>query len=473
MEHTKIGQSNAIAIDLIPESCAEVVVGCTDVAGIVRGVIESSEKLRAEHTALSGTVAELQADQEKVAQASDEARLLSEKAIERLAEGTGLIKGSLDQINAVLQLVQRLSGHVTSFAAAMDQVRRSAGDIHQIAETTNILAFNATIEAMRAGEAGSTFAVVAKEVKSLADDTRKATEEIAATIDALGTEASQVIEQIEAGATASDEAMTSIGRIENTLVSVTDLVGQVDEQNDQIARASGTITKHVGAVTTVLDSFEVVARENEARLGQVFERTEKLEVTASVMFDQIVHAGLSPVDSSYVSSAREFARRAVDEAERALESGSLDRETLFDRENVLIEGSNPPRYNNGFNAWADANWRPLLDEALASDRRVATSAFIDMQSYLPTHITDLSREPTGDPEHDARYCLNRRIFDAANISNALQDNSDYKMTVYRRPGKPGEIDILRNISIPLIIDGKRWGNLFFGYQIGGTKQSVV
>jgi len=66
----------------------------------------------------------------------------------------------------------------------MEQVRRCSKDIEDIAETTNILALNATIDAMRAGEAGRTFAVVTGEVKSLANDTRKATEEITATVDA-------------------------------------------------------------------------------------------------------------------------------------------------------------------------------------------------------------------------------------------------------------------------------------------------
>lgn len=89
----------------------------------------------------------------------------------------------------MLELVEALAQHVTSFAAAMDQVRRCSKDIEDIAETTNILALNATIEAMRAGEAGRTFAVVASEVKSLANDNRVATEEITATVEALGTEA--------------------------------------------------------------------------------------------------------------------------------------------------------------------------------------------------------------------------------------------------------------------------------------------
>ena len=65
-----------------------------------------------------------------------------------------LIQSSLAQIGSLLDLVDALGQHVTSFSAAMEQVRRSAQDIDDIAETTNILALNATIEAMRAGDAG-------------------------------------------------------------------------------------------------------------------------------------------------------------------------------------------------------------------------------------------------------------------------------------------------------------------------------
>ena len=194
-----------------------------------------------------------------VAQASDEARLLSERAIDRLGEGSALIQSSLGQITELLELVETLTQHVTGFAAAMAQVRSSAHEIDQIAETTNILALNATIEAMRAGDAGRTFAVVANEVKSLASSTRRATEEIGRTIDTLGREADEVISKIEHGGKASSEAKLSVGQIQHTMRSVNELIVEVDGQNDQITRATATISDHVHAVQDVLESFDRAA----------------------------------------------------------------------------------------------------------------------------------------------------------------------------------------------------------------------
>ena len=199
MELSAIDKGGASALDQIPAACGKVPVGCSDVAGIVQGVIDSFGHLRSEYGELQGTVRTLDEDQRKVLEASDEARLLSERAIERLRHGSTMINNSLNEIGNLLSLVETLTGHVTGFAAAMDQVRRSSQEIDQIAETTNILALNATIEAMRAGEQGRTFAVVANEVKTLASETRKATEEIGRTIDTLGNEAEQVIEKIESG----------------------------------------------------------------------------------------------------------------------------------------------------------------------------------------------------------------------------------------------------------------------------------
>ncbi len=463
MKHETFGNVLPGSIDLIPESCGEVTVGCSDVAGIVQSVIQSSEKLRAEHGALQGTVAELEADQRKVSEASDEARLLSERAIERLGQGTEMIQTSLGRISDLLDLVDTLSQHVTGFAAAMEQVRRCSQDIDQIAETTNILALNATIEAMRAGDAGRTFAVVASEVKSLANDTRKATEEIGRTIDTLGGEAERVIAQIESGAEASRDAKNSVVQIEQTINGVAELVEEVDRQNDQIARSTSTISGHVHRVQDVLDSFDAAARRNESELETAHRRMNDLELTASEMFDGIVKAGLSPKDSEMVECAQSVAKEIVGRAEAALAGGKLAEDALFDQNYQSVAGSNPPRFRTGLSDWADQNWRPVLDRISAKGAPIRMCSQSDMKGFLPTHVTSRSRQPTGDLAHDTEFCRNGRILFDALDQKAKRSTAPYMMAVYRQEGDGQQYMVVRNVYVPLFINGRRWGDFELAY----------
>ncbi|NVE94065.1 methyl-accepting chemotaxis protein [Altererythrobacter lutimaris] len=463
MKPVEIENQSVAALDMIPEKCGEVTVGCTDVAGIVEAVIASSERLRAEHDALSGTVSALEADQAKVADASDEARLLSEKAMERLGQGTTLIQSSLSEINSLLELVDAMAQHVTGFASAMDQVRRSAQDIDQIAETTNILALNATIEAMRAGEAGRTFAVVANEVKSLANDTRKATEEISATVEALGEEASQVIGQIEAGALASDAAKNSASQIERTISEVGELVEEVDKQNEQIAHSTATISAHVVEVQDVMRSFDTAAKDNESKLEAAHQRMEELELTASDMFDRLVHAGLSPRDEAMVALAKEETDRLQAKIEAAIESGALSKDALFDDHYVPVEGTNPQLYRTRFSDWADANIRPELDRMETLSNEIIGGVCTDMQGFLPTHSTTFSRFPTGNVELDTSHCRNGIKYLGGVDIKAKQSSADYMMAVYRSEAGEEDYQVVRNVYVPLIINGRRWGDFELAY----------
>lgn len=463
MNQLPIDASNAHALGMIPESCGAVAVGCTDVAGVVEAVIASSRTLRSEHEALAETVRALEADQHKVAEASDEARLLSERAIERLSEGTALIQSSLGQIASLIELVDTLGQHVTSFSAAIEQVRRSAQDIDDIAETTNILALNATIEAMRAGDAGRTFAVVAAEVKSLASDTRKATEDIAATIDALGGEAAVVIGRIEAGSKVSGEARASVARIESTITNVGALVEEVDRQNDVIARSTGTISGHVDKVQRVLTILDSASRRNEDRLHGVHRRMEELEITASEMFDRIVHAGLSPEDSAMVAQAQALVQELAAHTEAALARGTLTAAALFDTNYQMVPGTNPQLYRTRLTDWAHAEWRPFLDRAKANDPRVLAAVCTDMNGFLPTHLTERSRPPTGDLHHDTQFCRNGRIMLEAIDRKAKISAAPYMMAVYRHEGDGETYQVVRNVYLPLAFAGQRWGNFELAY----------
>lgn len=460
-----IDAAQRTALDTIPVSCGEVTVGCSDVTGLLQQVIESSARLRGEHAELQEKVAEMEADQNRVNDACEEARLLSASAIDRLSEGTRMIQSSLGQIGDLVELVDTLVQHVTEFSAAMEQVRRCSADINEIAQTTDILSLNAAIEAQRAGEAGRTFAVVANEVKTLANNTKTATEEIARTVDALGARAEKVISEIQSGSEASGKAKGSIAKIEETITGVAELVRDVDLQNEQIAGASGTITGHVTRVHRVLTDYEHAASENESRLNQAQARMADLEEMASVMFDKVVNAGLAPHDSAMVEKAMAAAEDAKAAVLAALADGSLDEAALFDENYVPVPGTNPQLYRNRFSDWADKHWRPILDRIKASDPNIVATVCDDRNGFLPTHLTERSKRPTGEYTHDLQFCRNgRKIFNA--IDRRIKaSNAPFSMAVYRYEGDGRNYRVVRLASVPLIINGRRWGDYEISYTI--------
>lgn len=463
MQHVELVPSQHTDIDGISLHCGEVSVGCSDVAGVVQNVIDSFAALREEHYALQGTVRALDADQAKVTDACDEARILSGRAIDQLEDGRAHIRASLRQIATVLDSVQTLTTHVTGFAAAMEQVKRTSQEIGQIADKTNILALNAAIEAARAGDAGRSFSVVANEVKNLAGDVHAASSEITRTVEALSREGDQVIDRIHNGAAASEEAEKSVGQIERTIEQVCELIADVDAQNDQIVRNTGTISGHVHRVQDVLDGFNALAGEGEERLSQAQRRIEGLELTASAMFDTLVKAGLSPADSAMVARAQDNAKEVVARTEAAIAAGELAESELFDRNYMEIQGSNPKRYRTRLTGFADRVWQPLLDRFTEDDPRIMASACTDLSGFLPTHLSRHSKAPTGDVAHDTQFCRNgRKILDPID-EKAKNSLAPYMMAVYRQEGDGRSYRVVRNVYVPLVINGRRWGDLELAY----------
>ncbi|MFN7158991.1 MAG: chemotaxis protein, partial [Erythrobacter cryptus] len=234
-------------------------------------------------------------------------------------------------------------------------------------------------------------------------------------------------------------------------------------QNDLIARATGTISGHVDKVQRVLTSFDAAARANEDRLHGAHRKMEELEITASEMFDRIVQAGLSPEDSAMVAQAQEIMQALRAHTEAALASGTLTMAALFDTDYVPVPGTNPQLYRTRLSDWADAEWRPFLDRAKASDARVLAAACTDMNGFLPTHLTERSRRPTGDLAHDTQYCRNGRIMFEAIDRKAKASTAPFMMAVYRQEGDGQTYQVVRNVYVPLVFGGRRWGDFELAY----------
>ena len=449
----------------VASDCGELAVGCSDAAGRIKLATDQMERQIGELGRLEEYVVSLEADQRQIADSTDEAKILSARACEQLDTGAERVNAAVTEFRSVIDLVARLGTHVTNFAAVMEQVQQVSQSIEQIAKTTNMLALNAAIEAERAGDAGRTFAVVAAEVKKLAQNTRGATDEIRRSIGSLAAEASGLVTEIQSGVEQSSRAEAQFETITDALHDATHLVALLDDQSDRIAQSSAMVHANGAKVREALDRVVGSVRENSATLNDTRDSILSMEQVSNRMFNAVITAGVSPVDSAYVELAALVRDDFVAIAERALAAGDLTTDQLFDADYVPVPGSNPPLFRTTLSDWADANWRPLFDRLVGERSDVIMSSASDMNGFLPTHISDCSRRPTGDIAHDTAHCRNGRILLSDVDRQAKRSNAPFFMAAYRQEGDGTNYVTVRNVYMPVVIHGRRWGDVELAYQI--------
>jgi len=451
------------AIRAVARDCGSLSIECSDVAGYVEGVAERIVEHQKVLDALEEVTTRLLADQARVSDSTDEARLLSEQAKAKLEAGREAIDGTIAGFKGLTELVVQLGERMAGFATAMNQVQTVSSTIETIARKTNMLALNATIEAARAGDAGRSFAVVAAEVKKLAHDTRAATSQIASTIGELTREASAVTSEIKTGVDRSRAAQAGFGQISDTVKEVTEIVSMVDRQTEGIAHSTSLIQTSVDRVKAGLSDFAGDARDNGGKLVKAQKRLSHLEMLSNNMLDTLANSGAEIDDTPMIVHAQEAMRAIMTAVEQGIDRGDITLEAVLDRNYVLVEGSNPPQYDNGFAEFADAHVRPILDRFKAREPRIIGSAITNLDGYLPTHLSERCHTPGPDPVWNDEHCRNKRIFMDETTRKACESDKPATLATYRMELGDKYIPV-KNVFVPLSFKGRRWGNFELAYR---------
>ena len=239
-------------------------------------IATGSEEVAAQATSVATAGEEMSATSGDIAQNCQMAAEGAQSASQSAQNGASVVDATIAVMSQIADKVQESAKTVESLGARSDQIGTIIGTIEDIADQTNLLALNAAIEAARAGEQGRGFAVVADEVRALAERTTKATKEIGEMIKAIQSETKgavtameQGVHQVEAGTMEAAKSGAALRDILDQINAVSMQVNQIATAAEEQTATTNEISNNIHQITAVVGDTAGCAHEAATAANQL------------------------------------------------------------------------------------------------------------------------------------------------------------------------------------------------------------
>jgi methyl-accepting chemotaxis protein len=267
-------ESVAKGAETLSAATTEISARAVQTAGNANAQSNRTNQIAAAAQELTATIGEISHNAESAASAS---RVSAETAV----QGGAVMKSAAETMEKIAAATGTVSEKMTSLAARSEEIGKVVNVIQEISEQTNLLALNAAIEAARAGEHGRGFAVVAGEVRRLAERTKGATEEIAATIRSIQDETRATMDVMEESRSAVESGMGETARARTSLEGLIDSSRHVEQQVHLIATAASQQTSAAGEISESAGQISQLSIENSQGAQEAVEALKDLASLAA------------------------------------------------------------------------------------------------------------------------------------------------------------------------------------------------
>lgn len=225
---------------------------------------------------ITTTISELVATSRQIAESAQRVTSVAEKTDAAAHAGEGTVQSATDSIMSIRQQVDLIVDHMLELGKKSQQIGSILDIVSELAEQTNILSINATIEAAGAGESGKRFAVVADEIRKLADRVAGATKDIRVLIDDVRTAVNTTIMATETGSKAVDAGSSQFLSVASAFTEIASLVTTTTEIAREIELSTKQQSTGVAQVNLVITDAAQASKENEISTSEVLKTASAL-----------------------------------------------------------------------------------------------------------------------------------------------------------------------------------------------------
>jgi methyl-accepting chemotaxis protein len=244
-------------IQSIAQTAEHVASASEEISTSAAQQAQSAETQKDQAAQVASAMQEMSTTVQQVSENSNRAAEASRQAAETALQGGRTVDETMVKMRVIATAVSGTTQKVEELGKRSDEIGRIVGVIDDIADQTNLLALNAAIEAARAGEQGRGFAVVADEVRKLAERTTSATKEIAHMIKNIQDETGVAVSAMESGSRQVEEGVAHTAEAGKSLKEIIEMAEQVGEMITHIATAA---TEQSSAAEQVNQSMDQIAR---------------------------------------------------------------------------------------------------------------------------------------------------------------------------------------------------------------------